>query len=273
MRGARGPRLRCARARLRLVGAGDGNFIGLLRGLCHAGLLDDYSTSLPPPPPPPRWALTDFSWAVDVTLRGEHVLSYFLKYTRDGYVEQTFVEPDLKLCASDFPFEADTTDFRADMYVRRSDGAINRIVKDATGSEDHGGDVHHLGECRVLLYFKAAGYLMYPETLHMADEPERSHYIQPVCAFQMLFTACDAVNRQPHDDQPPLRIRNEHWEAQPMMAAELNRPVCVDADSALLTNSYRRRPLMKLYEEYDGVDDAELSEQEVLTFITALDWT
>ena len=123
---------RCSRfpALLRLVDADSGNVIGLLRGL-------SFYCGESPPPPQPRWALSDFTWAVDIRLRGEYVLSYTCQHNNGGvgYTEQTYVAPSARLVSSDFPEDDRRTGFRADMYVRRSDGAIAR-VSDAT-TYDH----------------------------------------------------------------------------------------------------------------------------------------
>ena len=207
---------------------------------------------------------------MDVTLRGEHVLSYFLKYTRQGASdEQTFVAPSVRLRASDFPVRGSDSEFRADIYVRRSDGAVAR-VNDATVFDHSKDDVHFFGASHVLLYFRSQDHLLYTRALWKAHEADdMQHCIHPVCEFRMLFTAADAMCRSgmnlddPDDDElPPLRNANG------------NNPVCVDANATLLEHTARGRPLLQLYEGGGGGDGGgdELSNEAKLAFLTALDW-
>ena len=247
-------RERCASspALVRLVDAADGDFLTLLRRLTLCGVEVE----------PPRWALSDFTWAIDVRLRGVRVLSYTYNYAAVGRGDhQQVIVPPCSLVAGDFPSHGNTV-FRADMYVRRSDGAIARVdsnVKGIEGDEDDEED--DFGDCRVLLHFKADGFLVFTEPLQMANEPDAAeHCIRPVCKFVCLFTANDSLDRDPHDDLPPLRTEN-------MTAAQLNRPVSVDADSAFLPV-----PLIRITEEFDewGEGGDEFDEEETLTFLSAL---
>jgi hypothetical protein len=245
-------RRRCARrnpALVRLVDAdnGNGSLLRLLRRLSSRVKLEV--------PPPPRWTLANFEWAIDVSLRGEHILSYNYVDFGSTFKHKATIAPNVDLRARDLnPVNDDDTAFTADMYVRRFDGAIATVVKNAAGVEE---DSYYdeSGKACLRLCFWAKSYVVYTRALWRADEPSTRHCILPECEFHLVFAACD-------DKATPLRNQRRQ------KAEELNRPVRIDADDALLSS-----PLLQILHAYDSSFlEMYLNDDDTLTFLTALSW-
>ena len=61
--------------------------------------------------------------------------------------------PDCRLCVRDFDLD-NIGGFRANLYVRRSDGAIACVGKNISARHDLGQDSEHFGPGCVVLYFE-----------------------------------------------------------------------------------------------------------------------
>ena len=167
--------------------------------------------------------------------------------------------PNLR--ASDFPLDEDEpTEFRANMYVRRSDGPIATVAMDAAGLEEPDDEPE-----RVRLCFRAKRYVVYTHALWRADDASDMHCIRPECEFYLTFSnACDD-SLLGDNQQLPLSKRRRRRQT----AEELNRPVRIDADDASLSS-----PLLEILHAYDPSLLAEnyLDDEDTLTFLTALNW-
>ena len=270
-------RERCAAlspALVRLAGDG-GNWHGLLRQLSGQRVVA---------PEPPRWSRSDFTWCVDVRLRGQLVCSFLMRYDGDGAAIETPLLPPAPchvVVRDLFPFvHNDNTELVADFHVRRSDGALACIGKDIVGSrvtEEYHFDKKlgsRMWDCSAFVCFETRTCLVYTLAMWTDVEPDDSHFILPFVNFNLLFTAADALCLQQPAGVPPRPLYIRHDFIHSVNGEELSRPMRVSMNSPLLDYLLPDQPALQLLEEphrhwlADG--DILLSRKKTLVYLNSL---